>query len=255
VPTGAGIRPASSFILYSCSTPPHLRRRPHRLSVTGDVAHRRLNVPDDPGARKVMAPSRPGCRYPASRWNAASGPHGRGAGARGTAGGRATVAWPDRAALTGPWRRAARAKSVWGTICKGGRSGRAHRALAGQYHVDISAAAPRAHQPRPPAEGRWSVCGGTVGAWRWSLSARALYPHPHRRGPQPRAEARAAYGPSADIDGGAAGPRPRRRRAEGATLAELACSYGVGRSTIPGCDEAPRPLDLVSGAAKKRRSR
>jgi hypothetical protein len=47
----------------------------------------------------------------------------------------------------------------------------------------------------------------------------------------------------------------RRRRAEVATHAELACSYGLGKSTFPGGDEAPRPLDLVSGAAKKRRSR
>ena len=34
------------------------------------------------------------------------------------------------------------------------------------------------------------------------------YPHPHRRGPQPGAEARAADGPSAEIDGGAAGRVP-----------------------------------------------
>src|ERR1700731_4762959 len=33
-------------------------------------------------------------------------------------------------------------------------------------------------------------------------------PHPHRRGPQPGAEARAAHGPSAEIDGGAAGRGP-----------------------------------------------
>jgi hypothetical protein len=33
-------------------------------------------------------------------------------------------------------------------------------------------------------------------------------PHPHRRGPQPGAEARAANGPSAEIDGGAAGGGP-----------------------------------------------
>jgi hypothetical protein len=54
------------------------------------------------------------------------------------------------------------------------------------------------------------------------------YPHPHRRRPQPGAEARAAHGRETEIDGGAAG----RSQAQGATLAELARSYHVGKSTI-----------------------
>jgi hypothetical protein len=58
---------------------------------------------------------------------------------------------------------------------------------------------------------------------------RDLYPHPHRRGPQPGAKARAAYGPTTQIDTGAEGRGPRTT---GATLAELARSYGVGKSTI-----------------------
>jgi DNA invertase Pin-like site-specific DNA recombinase len=45
-----------------------------------------------------------------------------------------------------------------------------------------------------------------------------------------------------------------KRIVDAKALAELACSYGVG-ALFPGCDEAPGPLDLVSNAAKKRRSR
>jgi DNA invertase Pin-like site-specific DNA recombinase len=46
------------------------------------------------------------------------------------------------------------------------------------------------------------------------------------------AEARAAHGPTLETDWRAAGREARRRRAEGATLAELARSYHVGKSTI-----------------------
>ena len=65
-----------------------------------------------------------------------------------------------------------------------------------------------------------------------SRSRRAIYPHSHRRGPQPGAEARPAHmgRPSKLTDAQKA--EARRRRAEGATLAELARSYHVGKSTI-----------------------
>jgi hypothetical protein len=58
-----------------------------------------------------------------------------------------------------------------------------------------------------------------------------LIPHSHRRGPQPGAEAQAAQGPAAEIDAGVTGRGPPAT-AEDATLAELARSYGVGKSTI-----------------------
>jgi hypothetical protein len=57
------------------------------------------------------------------------------------------------------------------------------------------------------------------------------YPHPHCRGPQPGPEARAAHGRPPKLTD-AQQAEARRRRAEGATLAELARSYGVGKSTI-----------------------
>jgi hypothetical protein len=53
--------------------------------------------------------------------------------------------------------------------------------------------------------------------------------NPHRGGPQPGAEARATYGPTAEIDTGAAGRGPPTT---GRALAELARSYHVGKSTI-----------------------
>ena len=68
-------------------------------------------------------------------------------------------------------------------------------------------------------------------AWRPRGRGARSYPHPHGRGPQPVAEVRAAYEPAAEVDAGAEGRGPRRR-AQGATLAELARSYGVGKSTI-----------------------
>src|SRR5262245_29823703 len=56
-------------------------------------------------------------------------------------------------------------------------------------------------------------------------------PYPHRRGPQPGAEARQHMGrPPKRM--AAQQAEARRRQAEGATLAELARSYGVGKSTI-----------------------
>jgi DNA invertase Pin-like site-specific DNA recombinase len=55
--------------------------------------------------------------------------------------------------------------------------------------------------------------------------------HPHRRGPEPGAEARAAHGAETELTE-AQQAEARKRRAEGATLAELARSYHVGRSTI-----------------------
>jgi len=57
------------------------------------------------------------------------------------------------------------------------------------------------------------------------------YPHPHCRGPKPGAEARAAHGPTLEITE-AQKAEAWRRRAQGATLAELARSYDVGKSTI-----------------------
>jgi len=58
----------------------------------------------------------------------------------------------------------------------------------------------------------------------------ATYPHPHRRRPQPGAEAGQHMGDPR------ISPMHRRRSTaaagEGATLAELARSYGVGKSTI-----------------------
>src|SRR6266436_608107 len=61
-------------------------------------------------------------------------------------------------------------------------------------------------------------------------------PHAHRRRPQPGTKARAAHGPTAEIDKLTAAQKAeaRRRRAECATRAELARSYGVGKSTISG---------------------
>jgi hypothetical protein len=108
--------------------------------------------------------------------------------------------------------------------------------LTGRWPVStMSTFRPRrtASTPAAPAS-RGTVVGlwGHRGAWRWSLSARDLYPHPHRREPQPRAEARAAYGPETEIDGVTAGRGSLRRRAQGATLAELARSYDVSTSTI-----------------------
>jgi DNA invertase Pin-like site-specific DNA recombinase len=57
------------------------------------------------------------------------------------------------------------------------------------------------------------------------------HPDPHCRGPQPSAEARAAHGPPPKL-AAAQQAEARRRWAEGATLVELAGSYGVGKSTI-----------------------
>src|ERR1700730_12679291 len=116
--------------------------------------------------------------------------------------------------------------------------------LTGRWPVStMSTFRPRrtASTPAAPAS-RGTVVGlwGHRGAWRWSLSARDLYPHPHRRGPQPGGEARAAHGgpPKLTV---AQQAEARRRRAEGATLAELACSYGVGKSTISRRRRGPSP--------------
>ena len=52
------------------------------------------------------------------------------------------------------------------------------------------------------------------------------YPHPHRRGPQPGKEKRPAYGPSPEIDGGAAGrspPPPSGRRGLATTRGKRPC--------------------------------
>jgi len=57
------------------------------------------------------------------------------------------------------------------------------------------------------------------------------YPHLHRRGPQPSAEARAAMGRPLKLTP-AQKAEACRLRAQGATLAELARSYDVGKSTI-----------------------
>ena len=71
----------------------------------------------------------------------------------------------------------------------------------------------------------------TIAALGGLADVEARYdPRPHRRAPQPRAEARPAHGPTVKID--AAQKAEARRRAQGATLAELARSYHVCKSTI-----------------------
>ena len=56
-------------------------------------------------------------------------------------------------------------------------------------------------------------------------------PYPHRRGPKPSAERGQRMGRKPKLTE-AQQDEARKRRAEGATLAELARSYGVGKSTI-----------------------
>src|SRR5271169_2526508 len=85
---------------------------------------------------------------------------------------------------------------------------------------------PANQSPRgQPLRPRVSPAGADKVALHVRQSAQDGYHQPpgHRRGPQPGAEARAAHGPTLETD----------RRAEGATLAELARSYHVGKSTIP----------------------
>jgi hypothetical protein len=60
---------------------------------------------------------------------------------------------------------------------------------------------------------------------------RDLIRHPHRRGQEPRQGPRAADGPTPGLTP-AQQTEATRRRAEGATLDELASSYNVGISTI-----------------------
>lgn len=57
------------------------------------------------------------------------------------------------------------------------------------------------------------------------------YPYPHRRGSQPSAKAWTAHRPETKLTEEQQA-EARKRRAEGATLAELARSYDVGKSTI-----------------------
>jgi DNA invertase Pin-like site-specific DNA recombinase len=70
-----------------------------------------------------------------------------------------------------------------------------------------------------------------IGVGRIGGRGARSYPHPHGRGPQPGTGARAAHGPAPKLTS-AQQAEARRRRAQGATLAELARSYGVGKNTI-----------------------
>jgi hypothetical protein len=111
---------------------------------------------------------------------------------------------------------------------------------------------PRAQHLRPVRhrqadcgrEGAISITSGAVSPHRHqhrAIDARGIgrtgrrgarpNPHPHRRGAQPGAERGEHMGrPSKLTD--AQIVEARQRRAKGATLAELARSYGVGKSTI-----------------------
>jgi hypothetical protein len=93
---------------------------------------------------------------------AETGPAARGGGwARGAGSGwrRASVAGPGEGAVAGRQRGLRAQKSVRVRYARGPISPGAGRSVPCRH---FGPAAPRAPQPRPPVEGRWSVCGGTV---------------------------------------------------------------------------------------------
>jgi hypothetical protein len=121
--------------------------------------------------------------------------------ARGAASGWASVAGRGGGRGGGATAGLARAKKCTGTICKGADlTGRWPVSTMSTFRPRRTASTPAAPASRGTVVGLW----GHRGAWRWSLSARDLYPHSHRRRPQPRQSPGEAHGPTPCPHNGAA---------------------------------------------------